>query len=399
MTFRLLSHVNRDDDFIEMWLRYYLRLGVGSFHVIAHGGREENKTLYSLVGSYPIEILDAYTGPFHVFEKRDRLNWALGKLGGGWMVLVDSDELVELPYPTLSRTVHMMRWLRADAISAPMLQRFAANGSADAAAAASPFESYPWCSVDLYARLGQPQAIIDKYPLFLVSRRTSLRSGGNHYPPNGLGSRIAPMLGVTHHFKWRPAVHGRLVDRVSGSHPYRHESVQYLSYLEQVGWRLPTEGAFLYSRRELFRRGLLSRPKPADFLLRRSRLSTLRGGRGSVFDHLVSPARLAEDIERAGFGSVALCGAGSGGLLFLKALRARNIMVSHVVDRDSSRWNTLFEGIRVSGLDTVLEAGQHAFVTGSLSYGAEMEAGVRRRADELGIPVTVFSTASYGGGG
>ncbi len=399
MDFKLLSHVNRDDDLIEVWLQHYLRLGVTSFNVIAHGGPEENVTLYSLVGRYPIVILDAYTGSFDVFEKRDRLNWGLAKMHAGWVVLVDSDEMIELPYRSLPATARVMSWLEADTISAPLLQRFAPDGAADAPAGSSPFDNYAWCSVDLYSRLGQPQAVIDKYPLFLLNRRTCLRSGGNHYPPNGLGSRIAPMLGVTHHFKWRPAVRRRLAERAASTHPYRGESVQYLSYLEQTEWRLPADGAFRYSRRELFRRGLLRRPSLLDFALKRCRESTERGGKGSVFDYLVSPDRIATEIQRKGHTSVALCGSGSGGLLFLKALRERDIVVSHVADRDPARWGTLFEGVMVSALDDVLRAGQRIFVAGSLTYGAEMEQQVKDRADELGLSVTVFAAKRYGGVG
>jgi hypothetical protein len=48
MNFRLISHVNRDDDLIEAWLQHYLKLGVDSFHLIAHGGREQNQRLFEI---------------------------------------------------------------------------------------------------------------------------------------------------------------------------------------------------------------------------------------------------------------------------------------------------------------------------------------------------------------
>ena len=49
MKFRLISHVSSDDDLIEAWLQHYLKLGVASFHLIAHGGREQNQRLFEIV--------------------------------------------------------------------------------------------------------------------------------------------------------------------------------------------------------------------------------------------------------------------------------------------------------------------------------------------------------------
>lgn len=292
MNFRLVSHVNRDDDLIEAWLQHYLRLGVASFHLIAHGGREQNRRLFEIADRYPVHILDAYTGVFDPFEKRDRLTWGLSTLGSGWIVLVDSDEFLELPYRSLSTTVNMMRWLRADSLRAPMLQRFAWDGIYTDGGA-RPFDAYPWCSVDLYAQLGQPQAVIDKYPVFELKRNTWLTNGSNHHPPNGHGSRLAPMLGVTHHFKWRPAVQNRLSDRASSTHAYRGESQQYIKFLGESGWRLPTDGTFRYSRRALFTRGLLRRPTTADLIHRRAPIVETSNGPNSVFDVVMSPEQLA----------------------------------------------------------------------------------------------------------
>jgi hypothetical protein len=390
MTFRLISHVNRDDDLIEAWIRYYMRLGVSSFHLIAHGGYDQNRALYDLLDRYPITIVDQYSTEFDPYEKRDRLAWGLAKLQSGWVVLVDSDEFIELPYRSLSATVRVMEWLRADSLQAPMLQRFAWDGL-DVDGGSRPFEAYPWCSTDLYAKLGQPQAVIDKYPLFSLTRRTWLKSGGNHYPPNGLGSRLAPMLGVTHHFKWRPGVQNRMATRADSSHPYRGESQQYIKYLGEAGWRLPTDGAFRYSRAALVQRGLLTRPTLADLALRRARIVEVSNGRGSVFDVVLSPERLAARLSSKGCTSTVLCGAGSGGQMFLSALREQKIEVSCVVDRDQSKWGSTFEGIPVCALDEALQKGERTFVAASLVYGAEMKARIEDRARELGLAVTVFA--------
>lgn len=391
MSIRLVSHVNRDDDLVEAWLRHYLALGVDSFHLVVHGGREENRTLYTLLDRYPIEIMDAYSGVFDPFEKRDRLSWGLARLERGWIVLVDSDEFLELPYPSLASTVAVMRWMRADSFRAPMLQRFAADGVVRADGGDRPSAAYPWCSVDLYARLGQPQALIDKYPVFRLSRRTSLRSGGNHYPQNGLGSRLAPMLGVTHHFKWRPAAQERMEKRAGSAHAYRGESQQYLKYLGDSGWRLPTDGAFLYSREALFERGLLTRPSWLDFALMRAQIVDIRNGKGSVFDMVMSPDRVAALVAHRGHTSTVLYGAGSGGRMFLHALREQKVEVTCVVDRDQARWGSTFEGLRVCALDEALRSGARTFVAASLVYGAEMQARIEGRARELGLDVTVFA--------
>ncbi len=277
MNVRLISHVNRDDDLIETWLQHYMKLGVVSFHLICHGGREQNQRLFELAHQYPVQILDTYAGAFDPYEKRDRLAWGLARLGPGWIVLVDSDEFLELPYRSLSATVNVMRWLKADSLQAPTLQRFAWDVSV--ADDERPFEAYPWCSVDLYAKFGQRKAVIDKYPIFELQRHTWLKSGDTHVPPNGYGSRIAPMLGVTHHFKWRPAVHNQLSERADSTRPYRGESQQYTKFLGESGWRLPTDGTFKYSRRALFTRGLLRRPTLADLAQRRANIVESSNGR------------------------------------------------------------------------------------------------------------------------
>jgi hypothetical protein len=390
MSFRLISHVNRDDDLIEAWLQHYLRLGVASFHLIAHGGREQNQRLFEIADRYPVQILDVYGGVFDPYEKRDRLAWGLATLGSGWIVLVDSDEFLELPYRSLAATVNVMRWLKADSLQAPMLQRFAWEGL-QVEGGQRPFDAYPWCSVDLYAKLGQPEAVIDKYPIFELQRRTWLKSGGNHYPPNGYGSRLAPMLGVTHHFKWRPGVHNRLSERADSTHPYRGESQQYLKFLGQSGWKLPTDGTFPYSRRALFARGLLRRASWADLVNRRAQIVESSNGRSNVFEVAMSPERLAAKLATRGYASAALYGTGSGGQVFLNALRQQNIAVSCVVDRDESKWGSSFESLPVCALDQALQNGERTFVAASLVYGSEIKARIEKRAHQLGLAVTVFA--------
>jgi hypothetical protein len=311
-----------------------------------------------------------------------------------WVVLVDSDEFLELPYRSLAATVRVMEWLGADTLSAPFLQRFASEACLEPATGALPSDAYPWCSTDLYARLGQPHAATAKYPIFKIGRRTALRGGGNHHPPNGYGSWIAPLGAVTHHFKWRPTVRERLVQRAGSTHPYRGESAQYLAFLGDSGWRLPSDGAFRYSRRELFRRGLLKRATALDMLCRRCRAATGSTRRDRVLDYLATPNHVASEVASLGHRSVVVCGAGSGGTLFLDALQHNGVAVSHVVDRDPARWGSDVRGIRVCGLDDVLRAGQRVFVIGSLTFAGEMTFQVQSRCEELGAVVEIFSTTT-----
>jgi hypothetical protein len=255
MELRVLSHINADGDLLEAWFKYYRRLGASSFHLIVHGPRDENERLYALKDSHPVVIEDAYQGTFHSEEKKRRLNSVLARMRGQWVVVADSDEFVEFPYSSIAATVRMLRLIRRNALFAPMLQHLTADGSLDTPeVVADPFGTFPLCSVDLYRIMGVGAAIT-KWPLFYCTDRTQLQEGGNHSCP--VGNAGTSMQGVTHHFKFRRSIPLRLVKRSQSSHPWRHESSQFRDYLETHGNRLPTDGAFVYSREALFRRGLL----------------------------------------------------------------------------------------------------------------------------------------------
>lgn len=267
---RLISHINGDDDLLDAWFAYYTRLGISSFHLIVHGPATENRRLYALKESYPVFIEDCYEAVFDSEEKKRRLNSLLARMRGEWLILADSDEFVEFPYRSLQRTIFMLELARKTALFCPMIQHLAVDGSLDGPSViADPFRMFPLCSVDLYQRMGVSGSI-DKYPLFYCTDRACLAEGGNHFPPTDLPTTA--MRGATHHFKFRRPTSHRLQRRIESSHPWRHESVQFLQYLEQHGYRLPTEGSFAYSRSELFRRRLLRKYTVAsglNFLRRR----------------------------------------------------------------------------------------------------------------------------------
>jgi glycosyltransferase involved in cell wall biosynthesis len=254
---KLISHVNGDNDLIEAWLRYYLRLGVDRFHLILHGDKEENQTLLAIQNSYPITIEDTYQGAFHIAEKTCRLDWLLARHIGQWVLLVDSDEFVEFPYGDIPATLRELDKASANVMAAPMLQRLTMDGSLETPPVIDdPFKMFPLCATDLYRRMGVKGDIF-KFPLFFCASGTHLAEGGNHHPALGLESHSADMRGVTHHFKFRRTVSQRLERRIDSEHPWRHESVQFREYLVSHGNHVPLEDTFVYSREELFRRGLL----------------------------------------------------------------------------------------------------------------------------------------------
>jgi hypothetical protein len=254
---RLISHVNGDDDLIEAWVRHHLAMGVTSLHFVVHGPPEENRTLYSLVGRYPIHVEEEWQGVYLDTERRRRLNGLLERLGEGWYLCVDSDEFLEVPHGSLAETVAAMERSGGGSLLAPLLQRITADGSLETPARIDdPFTAFPLCSVDLYRRMGVP-AVEKKHPLFHYSAGVQIADGGNHRPPLGATHGPAPFRGVLHHFKWRSAVHRRLQARIDSVHRARADSEGFAAYLAAHDGRLPTEGAFPGSRAELFRRGLL----------------------------------------------------------------------------------------------------------------------------------------------
>jgi glycosyltransferase involved in cell wall biosynthesis len=274
-SFKLISHVNGDNDLIEAWLKYYLELGVDRFHFVVHGSPEDNHRLLAIQDSYPITIEDTYAGSFHIEEKKRRLNAVLARYTEQWIVLVDSDEFVEFPYPDIPETIRKLTFAQANLMAAPMLQRLTADGSIETPPVIDgPFEMFPFCSVDLYRRMGVKGDIF-KFPLFFCASGTRLAEGGNHHPPIGSEPHGTALQGVTHHFKFRRVVSERLENRIHSAHPWRHESVQFREYLASHSNRLPLEGAFRYSREELFGRRLLRRLPGSELESRKSSTQTL----------------------------------------------------------------------------------------------------------------------------
>jgi len=255
---KVLCHINGDGDILKAWLDWHCQLGVSSFHFIVHGPRNENAVLYELSSSYPIVIEDSYEGEYLSQEKMARTNAVARHMRGEWIISIDSDEFLELPYDSLAETIARLEYTGANALPAPMLQRVRLDGTVGPGGTIEdPFSQFPFCSKGLYRQMGV-RADISKYPLFLCSDAT-LINPGNHKKPDRKKTVLSGACGVTHHFKWRYPVFERLRKRIESTHKYRQESAGYFRYLSENDFRLPLAGAFPYSRSELFHRGLLRR--------------------------------------------------------------------------------------------------------------------------------------------
>lgn len=260
---KLVSHVNGDNDLIESWLKYYIRLGVEHFHLVVHGPASENQKILAIKDQYPVTIDDAYQGPFDSDQKKCRLDAVLSRLRKQWVVLVDSDEFVEFPYEGIHETVRWLEHEGANVMAAPMLQRLTRDGSLESPPTIDdPFGTFPLCSASLYRQMGMTGDVF-KFPLFFCTDGTRMREEGNHHPPLGPEPRGSRIRGVTHHFKFRRTVSQRLEKMIRSEHPWRHESVQLREYLDCHAQRLPLDDAFEYSREELFRRRLLQQQRKA----------------------------------------------------------------------------------------------------------------------------------------
>ncbi len=255
---RLLCHLRDESDILEGWIRHYQRLGVSSLHLIVHGGPTQNARLFGLLGSAPITIEERVDGPHDEREKIARLQRVAERYPGEWLVLVDGDELLEVPYEDLPTTAARLDRVGANALQAPFLQRVRADGLLDTPEVLDdPLAELPLAVPGLIAALGSG-ACETKFPLLRVDPGLAIR-GGNHEPPFGRGTLLSSARGVTHHVKWRRPLLARMAERIATGHTHRHESECYLDWLRAHAGTLPLHGAFRCTREELFQRGLLRR--------------------------------------------------------------------------------------------------------------------------------------------
>jgi hypothetical protein len=271
MKIPLVCHWRGDGDIAEAFLQYYSSQ-VSEFHLILHGAEHENRRILDLRSRFPIIIHDSYDGPFDDGEKARRINALLCTITGEWLLLVDSDEFIEFPHSSLEETIGALERSRLSCLAAPMLQRLRSDGSLySPEIVRDPFTEFPLCSQRLYVLMGSA-GMISKYPLFKNGPGTVI-SIGNHGPPNGTDSTCDAFIGVTHHFKWRRSAIERISRTIEmGWQWAQSESVPYLKYLGTHGFVLPLDDSFVYTRRALYERGLLKRPRFINIFLARRRL-------------------------------------------------------------------------------------------------------------------------------
>jgi hypothetical protein len=252
----LLCHWRGDSDLAPAFLRHYATF-CSEFHIILHGPPQESAGLIELSRHYPLKLRHHYDGDFDTDVKTGLLDRLARSFPGQWLLVVDSDELVEFPHDSLGETIAALEAEGASCLPAPLIQRIRLDGSLDTPALiADPDAEFPLCSPDLYRRMGSTGSTA-KYPLLKVGPQTRLQAG-NHHPPNGEGSESKRIRGTTHHFKWKRSVEPRIADRIRvGQNWAVTESVPYLRYLRAHDNHLPLEGSFPCSREELFRRGFL----------------------------------------------------------------------------------------------------------------------------------------------
>lgn len=257
----LICHWRGDNDIAGAFLEYYSGW-VSEFHIILHGPRDDSAALLDLQSRFPITIRDWYDSPYDEYEKERRLNQLIMDFVGQWVLVVDSDELIELPYRSVKSTIEELERAGATSLTAPMLQRLRMDGSLNSPEVIQDaFAEFPLCSEQLYTILGST-GVTAKFPLFRCGPRTAIGIG-NHVPPNKIKALSDGFRGVTHHFKWKRTAVRRITNMIDVDWPWaKTESIPYLRYLNAHGQSLPLDGAFVYSRKELFRRGLLRRPAP-----------------------------------------------------------------------------------------------------------------------------------------
>ena len=268
----LLCHWNGDGDIARAWLEHYTALGVTEFHIILHGPEEENAEFLEAARDFPVIIQDRYVTLFDEREKVRRLTDLLASFVGRWVLVVDSDEFVELPLTDVDLLTSRLEFFGQTFLYAPFVQRFREDGSLDTPPVIrDPFVEMPLCDPKLAARVGYSRTR-SKYPLILVAPGTRI-ANGNHHPPNPT-EEIHFFQGATHHFKWKRGLKERL-RVVSGlGLDYARWAEDATGRLGELAWHLPTDDSFPYSRQRMYDEGLLKGPSWAATLRRLARIAS-----------------------------------------------------------------------------------------------------------------------------
>lgn len=248
-----VCYINGDGDLLPEWFDYYQRLGVTEFLFWVHGPQSENEVLHDLLPNYPARILGTHMGYFSSQSQFVGTRACVDVAPERWVLIVDSDEWVELPCLSLAQTVEAMvgTWLNrigGTALSAPFAQRIREDGLlvGHDPALGTVHEEYPMWAQRLREQFLQHWRV-DKHPLFFNGEEAQFVDPGHHTAP--IGSIVSELKGTTHHFRWRRQLLERMKRATEGPYQWRAlASKKILEYLDKHGGRLSLDGAIRYSR-------------------------------------------------------------------------------------------------------------------------------------------------------
>jgi glycosyltransferase involved in cell wall biosynthesis len=276
---RLISFIGvSDSDLIPFFLAHYRPLGVSEFHLFLHGSWMGDELVplraadLTIAGMTDEPYADSMRGPIIG-------DYARGFLGD-WLIVVDPDEFLELPYPSLKRTIAALSCLGAEELPASLLQRVSAEGRLPARSDGATLDSlFPCLAFRPTERMDVLSPIWkSRYPLVRVGERFSLLRG-NHLPHAGRATAHLPIRGVVHHFNWRDRLL-RSIKEKRGAGSNQDEIGAHRRWREANDCRVPSEGLQSYSRALLFDLGYLVRPNRVQ-LKRLAAVRKLAEGRGS----------------------------------------------------------------------------------------------------------------------
>ena len=256
--YRLVSFIGQDDsDILPFFLTHYRALGVAEFHIFVHG--DWTSAERAPLTASDVTIAGVIHQPFDVIMKSSTLEAYAKTFVGEWVVLVDADEFLELPYPSLRRTVNSLTSVGANELPARLMQRAHPEGVlASLKGCVSIDDLFSAYDYRLAERMNVPYPVWkNKYPLVRIGPTFRL-ARGFHMPTGGRPVAQVPIRAALHHFKWRDRLM-RAVGRRRGAGSNQIEQDAYGAWLEAHDFRLPTEGLKKYSRAALLKEGYLMR--------------------------------------------------------------------------------------------------------------------------------------------
>lgn len=190
-------------DLLPHFVRWYQRLGLDRFLLVMHGSwsPESLATIASLPG---VECVRQVEGSFCTVLSCAELTAIALRHVGEWTVVVDADEFLEMPVPTLREMVAVLEAAGVDERYASLLQRMAADGSLPEMGADSDRDAlFPMMQPGLTEHMGMhPPTWKSKYPFARIGP-DFVYQRCNHLQGNSRSLAHVPVRAVLHHFKWR----------------------------------------------------------------------------------------------------------------------------------------------------------------------------------------------------